>query len=309
MSIAIAITNHNQHKLINNTIKQLLSFRVKHTKIFVLSDGKPFNSNNENVIAINNDSKGRCNNRNSVIPYFLSTNIDYLIFIDGDCSIESNIFLIKYQNLLKKYDLVFGTRIHSDVTGLEKPPSDLLTANMDNLYLNKPLDYRDLRIVSNAFDTWNKSKEFSEKLDLLLTGMISWSCNFGITRKGLIKLLKFEECNFNNNGLFDNSCFKDKWGYEDVAMGIDALYANLNIGVSDDIQVIHKSHNRTDGLFDHIKGRHLIMTRYRNIESNKRFKNSIYLAMILATIFYTAGLITGLITEYVTIFKTLGFVN
>lgn len=309
MSIAIALTNHNQHKLINNTIKQLLSFHVKPTKIFVLSDGKPFNSNNANVIAINNDSKGRCNNRNSVIPYFLSTNIDYLIFIDGDCSIESNTFLIKYQNLLKKYDLVFGTRIHSDVKGLKKPPSDLLTANMDNLYLNNSLDYRDLRIISGAFDTWNNSKDFNEKLDLLLTGMISWSCNFGITRKGLIKLLKFEEYNFNNNRLFDNNCFKDKWGYEDVAMGIDALYAELKIGVSDDVKVIHKSHNRTDGLFDHIKGRHLIMTRYRNIESNKRFKNYVYLAMILATIFYTAGIITGLITEYITIFKSLGFVN
>lgn len=309
MSIAIAITNHNQNSLVYNTIKQLLSFRIKPIKIFVLSDDKPFKYDHESVVAINNSCKGRCNNRNSVIPYFLQFNIDCLIFIDGDCSISSSNFLMKYQRLLKKYDLVFGTRIHSDINGLEKPPSDLLTANMDNLYLNKPLDYRDLRIVSNAFDTWNKSKEFYEKLDLLLTGMISWSCNFGITRKGLIKLLKFEEYNFNNNGLFDNSCFKDKWGYEDVAMGIDALYADLNIGVSDDIQVIHKSHNRSDGLFDHIKGRHLIMTRYRNIESNKRFKNSIYLAMIIATIFYTAGLITGLITEYINIFKTLGFVN
>lgn len=309
MSIAIAITNHNQHNLVYDTIKQLLSFRIKLVKIFILSDDKPFKYEHENIIAINNSCKGRCNNRNSVIPYFLQFNIDCLIFIDGDCSISSSNFLMKYQRLLKKYDLVFGTRVHSDVTGLEKPPSDLLTANMDNLYLNKPLDYRDLRIVSNAFDTWNKSKEFYEKLDLLLTGMISWSCNFGITRKGLIKLLKFEECNFNNNGLFDNSCFKDKWGYEDVAMGIDALYANLNIGVSDDIKVIHKSHNRSDGLFDHIKGRHLIMTRYRNIESNKRFKNSIYLAMIIATIFYTFGLITGLITEYINIFKTLGFVD
>jgi hypothetical protein len=47
--------------------------------------------------------------------------------------------------------------------------------------------------------------------------------------------------------------------------GIDAMFAKLNIYIQDSAKVIHKSHNRSDGLFDHIKGKHLIMNRYRNL--------------------------------------------
>jgi hypothetical protein len=308
MKLGIAITNHNQNEIVKKTIDIISKQTIRPAAIFVCSDDKQFKSKQKNVVCINNKKlKGRCQNRNSVIPYFLNADIDALIFIDGDCTIMNDKFLNKYQQLFKKYDLIFGSRIHSDISGLEKPPSDLLTANMDNLYNKTELDYRDLRVVSGAFDVWEKSKEFSEKLDLLLTGMISWSCNFGITKKGLRKLLKFEEYNFNNSGLFDNYCFKGKWGYEDVAMGIDALYAGLNIGVSDEIHVLHKSHNRSDGLFDHIKGRHLIMERYRNIETNKNIKNLVYWAMILASLFYFAGLITGLFTEYMSLMKIFGF--
>lgn len=39
----------------------------------------------------------------------------------------------------------------------------------------------------------------------------------------------------------------------------------LNIYIQDAAKVIHQSHNRSDGLFDHIKGKHLIMDRYRNL--------------------------------------------
>ena len=39
--------------------------------------------------------------------------------------------------------------------------------------------------------------------------------------------------------------FNAKKGYEDVAMGLDALYANLDIWISDNIKIVHKSHERT----------------------------------------------------------------
>lgn len=312
MKIAVAIPNHNQKESVSESIRRLYSGSTKPSAVYVMSDDKPYVntlSDLGRVITINNKDKfkGRCENRNSVIKEFLDSDFDALVFMDGDCCPYSNNFIGTYTKLLKKYDLIFGSRIHSDITGLSKPPSDLLTANMDNLYTQSDLDYRDLRVVSGAFTAWNKSTSFSEKLDLLLTGMISWSCNFGITRQGLLKLLKFEKKNFNNSGVFDNNCFKDKWGYEDVAMGIDALYAGLNIGVTDNVRVLHKSHDRSDGLFDHVKGRHLIMERYRAIEKNKNIKNSIYWAMIIATLFYTAGLITGLFTEYISLLKILGF--
>jgi hypothetical protein len=49
------------------------------------------------------------------------------------------------------------------------------------------------------------------------------------------------------------------------------------------------------------------MERYRNIETNKNIKNLVYWAMILASLFYSAGLITGLFTEYMSLMKIFGF--
>lgn len=75
-------------------------------------------------------------------------------------------------------------------------------------------------------------------------------------------------------------------GYEDVAMGIDALYAGLDIWIADDIKILHNSHNRTDGLFDHVKGRHLIMDRYRRLDKITKQKDRSYNTLMLTFGFY-----------------------
>ena len=115
---------------------------------------------------------------------------NYRLFMDGDCFPDTDDFLGKYAVLLQKHDLVFGTRRHTDVDGLDMPPSDLLTANMDNMWKGNPIDYTDLRVVAGAVTAWQEAKTFSERLDLMLTGMIGWSCNFGFSKEGLIKLRK-----------------------------------------------------------------------------------------------------------------------
>lgn len=297
MKIGISITNHNQNENIKETLEVLSKQTVKPDLIFICSDAKPFNTEQENVVCINNDVlKGRCQNRNSVISYFYKNELDALIFIDGDTYPKEKDFIEKYIEYFKKYDLIFGTREHTDISKLKVPPSDLLTANMDELWQKKPLNYQDLRVVSKAVESWQTSKTFTEKLDLMLTGMIGWSCNFGFTKKGMTKLLDFMENNYGRREIFDSKAFNGSWGYEDVAMGIDALYAGLDIWITDDIKIMHKVHERTDGLFDHIKGRHLIMERNRKLERLNKQKNTLYSLLMVLFGFYIAGIITGLIT-------------
>lgn len=302
MEISVAIPNHNQHEMVRRTIELLDMQSVRPSAIYVLSDGKPFwkiPGTPDNVVPINNSKKflGRCGNRNSVVAPFLSSNDDAIVFMDGDCFPESPDFLSRYATLLENHDLVFGTRRHTDISGLSLPPSDLLTANMDNLYSGKALDYRDLRVVSGAVRAWNESRTFNERLDLMLTGMVGWSCNFGFTRKGLLRLRKFQRDTYGmDEGIFDSAAFRDGWGYEDVAMGIDALYAGLDIAMTDSVRVVHNSHDRTDGLFDHVRGRHAIMERYRELVTSSRRWEAVKRAMLLASAFFTGGLITGLVT-------------
>jgi hypothetical protein len=302
MKISLCITNHNQNDLVKQTIDILEYQYQKPEYIFVCSDDKPFKSKDPKVICINNEKlKGRCENRNSVIQEFLDTDSDALVFIDGDSYPKEKDFLIKYEDLFEKYDLVFGTREHTSPKGLKKPASDLLTANMDNLWLKKPLDNSDLRVVSNAVESWQNAKSFNEKLDLMITGMIGWSCNFGFTRKGLIKHIKFMEKHYGKKEIFDSTAFNGNWGYEDVAMGIDALYAGLNIWISDDMKIVHQAHERSDGLFDHVKGRHLIMERVRNLAKATTIKDKTYKSMIILFGIYIIGVITGLVTMAITL--------
>ena len=311
MRIAVAIPNHNQHEMVTETIKLLYAQPTKPAAVYVMSDAKPFwNIHNiGNVIPINNKDKflGRCGNRNSVIKEFLWSPYDALVFLDGDCYPDSPDFLGTYERLLDNHDLVFGTRRHDDVSGLTNPPSDLLTANMDNMWAGKPIDYTDLRMVSGAVSAWKESKTFNEKLDLMLTGMIGWSCNFGFSKKGLMMLRSFQEKTYGlGEGIFDSEAFGNGWGYEDVAMGIDALYAGLDIDITDTVRVGHRSHNRSDGLFDHVKGRHAIMERHRMLERYVKSRNGILRLAMAITAFFTAGLITGMVTMGINLQQLVG---
>lgn len=311
MSIAVAIPNHNQHRTVLKTIDMLMSQTVRPAAIFVLSDAKPFYSGNPLVVHIvNREKTGRCDNRNSVVRPFLESGADCLVFMDGDCCPKERDYLERYEALLTKHGLVFGTREHTEVKHgrIALPASDLLTANMDNMWAGKPLDYTDLRVASGAVSAWQTAKTFNERLDLMLTGMIGWSCNFGFSRTGLDSLAKFVGRRYGvADGIFDSGAFTDGWGYEDVAMGIDAMYAGLDIWIDTSVPVMHRSHERSDGLFDHVKGRHVIMERYRDIEKSMRGRNLVLYSAIVASAFFTGGLITGLVTMSINLHAILGF--
>lgn len=301
MSIAVAIPNHNQHETVINAINRLMAQTTPPDIIYVMSDAKPFYTDCPRVRhLVNANRPGRCSNRNSVIKEFLDSGLDYLVFIDGDCSPKGKDFIDRYIDLLGRHDLVFGTRQHTDVKSnrtMKRPASDLLTANMDNMWLDRPLDYTDLRVVSGAVKAWQDSRSLQERADLMLTGMIGWSCNFGFNRKGLVQLCDFMADHYGmRNEIFDSAAFKDGWGYEDVAMGLDAMYAGLDVLIDESVPVMHKSHERSDGLFDHVKGRHIIMERYRSLQAAVERKDMIYIAMMVLFAFYMAGIICGMCT-------------
>lgn len=297
MKLAVCIINHDQQ--IDKVIKSLDRQSKKPDLIIVCSDGKQVpHFDREDIISLDNSKNpGRCTNRNIGAKEFLDSECDSVIFIDGDCVPKSRDFLADMADRLDQFDLVYATRQH-DIKGkkLKFPPSDLLTVNMDNLYHGKKLDLTDLRVASRAVESFNESETFEERLDLMLTGMIGWSCCFGMTRKGLETHLKFMKNIHGKNELFDSSAFDGSWGYEDVAMGIDALYAGLKITVAEDCTVIHDAHERCDGLFDHVRGRHLIMQRARSIEKAVKVKDKAYLTMMILFFSYIAGIITGLVT-------------
>lgn len=297
MKLAVCIINHDQQ--IDKVIKSMDKQSKKPDLIIVCSDGKQVpHFDREDIISLDNSKNpGRCTNRNIGAKEFLDSECDSVIFIDGDCVPKSRDFLADMADQLDQFDLVYATRQH-DIKGkkLKFPPYDLLTVNMDNLYNGKKLDLTDLRVASGAVEAFNSTDSFEEKLDLMLTGMIGWSCCFGMTRQGLDKHIKFMKKIHGCSELFDSDAFDGTCGYEDVAMGIDALYAGLKISICEKCTVVHDPHDRIDHLFDHINRRHIIMQRARAIQKAVKMKDRAYLTMMIMFFAYIAGIITGLVT-------------
>lgn len=302
MKVAVAITNHNQADTVSQAISALRRQTRRPDVIFVCSDAAQYEDASDDVVCIDSRSTpGRCGNRNSVYSEFMDSGCDIIIFMDGDCRPEKRTYIQNFGEHLLENDLVFGTRRHDDIDGsIRLPASDFLTANMDNMWSGDRMDYTDLRVVSGAVDAWHESDDFDERLDLMLTGMIGWSCNFGFTRKGMARLISFMGSEHGvADSIFDSNTFSSGWGYEDVAMGIDAMYAGLKIDIFDDIRVLHRAHERSDGLFDHVRGRHLIMDRYRGLAFSSKLRDRVYTLMIVVTAFFFAGVITGLVTGFI----------
>lgn len=230
---------------------------------------------------------GRSSTRNKGIREALGLGADVVVFMDGDSIAEDDLFfsrLSTYFDDPSKPTLIFGTRVHVErpydfykwlrgdnvfYERYKNKPSDLLTANMDNLRDGLPLDHRDLREVADVVRGFESLSDFNDKVDYMLTGMVSWSCNFAITRSALELVQGFMKKVYCLDGMhFDEVAFREQWGYEDIAFGVDALYAGVDVHIQDQSRVIHFMHGRSDNLFAHVHGKHLIMERYRHILLN-----------------------------------------
>lgn len=303
MLITVAIIN-NQNKQVKNIIAQLMDLDYKPDTIYVLPDSKDIKAIKKYPeVEIIDCENG--NARNLAIQKFMKSGNDILIFMNSDCTPDTKDFLKNYELLLNNYDIVFGTRRYTDVSRLKTPPVDFLVANIDNMYRNKKFNYTDLRIVSGAVTTWKNAKTFEEKLDLILTGMICQCGNFGITHKGLKQLMKFQKNTYGlNDGIFDTRL--DIEGYCDIALGIDAICAGLDIGISDGVRVIQTSRNRMGKNIDDINMHHLAMEHYRMLENTSTLWEKLKNIALVASAFFTAGLITGMVTYAVSMQQILG---
>lgn len=294
MKISICLINHNQNEQITNTLSILKKQVKKADHIFICSDAKVYTSKDTDVTCINNKNKKEL--QSTLIKEFLDSETDAIIFLEGDTYPKTKEFILNYSEILEKHDLVFGTLEHTSPRFLESPPTDLLTANMENMWRKERLDFTDLRVSSGAFLSWNNAKTFNQKLDLLITGLISADNNFAFTRKGLEKHLAFMNKTYNRNEVIDSSVLNIHRG---TTLGIDALYAGLTIGVSEDIIAVHKVHEREEPLFGEIVNKHLILERVRNLDKASKIKDRVYISMMLLFLLYIAGIITGLITGYI----------
>lgn len=313
--IVVVIPHHNQKSTVELCISHLLLGTRVPDLILVIDDhsdpGQELYIADKGLVKVEpaKYGKGRSSTRNQGIRSAMEEQADFIIFLDGDTIPESEDFV--YQHVLALSGgppgrMHFSTRRHIPrptdfrdyLSGTmfypsEKctvPPSDYLTANMDNLYKGKPMVDTDLRVVSRTIEEYGKAQGFDEKCDLILSGMVTWSCNFSLDAEAAVKINKLMKDIYHVDGWFDDTVFNTGWGYEDVALGLDALFAGVDIRISDGPRVLHFMHNRSDDLHSHIQGRHRIMERYRKLMTSK-INNSIGGATKALSLYMSSGLV------------------
>ena len=293
-NIVVVIPCYNQGETVALCADYLLSCGIKPTTILVVDDhsdhGKGARSHHSIHVKIEKASggKGRSSTRNQGIRSALKLGADFIIFMDGDTIPADNDFVGDHVKALMAGPagrIVFGMRRHiprptdfkAFLRGLPMyhsetctlPPSDYLTANMDNMFSKRTLTDQDLRIVSGTVAAYQSAQNFDEKCDLITSGMVTWSCNFSLDKEAAHLLNEKMKSAYGVDGWFDDTVFNSGWGYEDVALGLDAHFAGVDIVMKENPQVLHFVHNRTDHLHSHIQGRHRIMERYRRLTALK----------------------------------------
>jgi len=281
--ITIVLPCHNQHRIVQMCIDLLKKQTIQPDYILVVDDHSiEFNIKEDEVVKVFNLlERGRVYNRNTGIQKALDLNSDIIIFMDGDCIPENNLYIENYLKFtLEKPTMVFGMRKHIprpkkledfnfnfkyESIEIVKYPSDLLTANLDK---DKNFDCTDLRTVAGVTRRFNNIKEFDEKAFMITTGMATWSCNFLMNKSAALLLKSFMNDIYKVNGWFDYTRFGDSWGGEDNAFGLDALFAGVNILMTENAKILHFMHERSDQLNTHVKLNHTMMTRYKNLLLN-----------------------------------------
>lgn len=286
MNTAVIILCHNQQEFVDLAVKMLLDQTIRPTNIIVFDDcsAVPYQTVHPEYVTIIRSEKtvGRARGRNLGINKALEFGAQILIFFDGDSYPADNNFIENYQRAFAEYPAksisFYGMREH-----IQRPinlkeyirdeecytyepiinlPSSLLNTNNDNLYLGYDLNYKDYREISGIVDLYNKMTSFNEKMDLILTGRITWSCNFAIDADGLESIKNLNDYLF----FFDDHEFKS-WGHEDVAFGIDSMFAGVECKLITNTYVKHFLHERApeDTVVGRTEGRHKIMNRYRRL--------------------------------------------
>lgn len=283
----VVLPCHNQEDIITTNLEILSRQDTKPDMVIVVEDhSDSFNLKSSTdgwLKVVHAQDQGRSSTRNLGIREALKEGAEIVVFMDGDSVPEDDLYLSRIVTHFVRNDkvLLFGTRVHQErpfnlrkwfegsetfYHKFDNRPSDLLTANMDNLDKGLPLDHRDLRESSGIVEAYNNCETFNERVDFMISGMISWSCNFAVSAEALKSISEFMETSYGLEGMyFDEDYFKSQWGYEDVAFGLDALFAGVDVRLQSDSRVLHFMHGRSDALITHVQGKHLIMDRYRHL--------------------------------------------
>jgi len=294
MKTVVIIPCHNQADSVNVAQRFLDRQSVRPDRVLIVddhSDNNPCDFDAYDFTLVQNSTeRGRCNTRNHAITWARENAYDLLIFMDGDTVPQHLDYIKAYKDAILKSpygvplphrrQAIFGTRQHIfrpvnmkdfsydftyECIPITNLPSDLLTVNMGNCGEIK--DPTDLRIVSGAISKFNdKNTDTITKLAILTTGLVTWSCNFAITREALDSLVNFRLLHFGNADYFDSKTFKDMWGGEDNIFGMDLIGADVDIKTSDIASVYHFMHERAENnLFDYMREIPIRQERYYKI--------------------------------------------
>ncbi len=284
MNAIVILPCHNQEEIVKINIARM-KIQSWVPQILVLNDhSDTFNIPNDEVVTTFDTAKfnvsGRSATRNLGIDLALDKGADVLIFMDGDTIPRMDDYIENYMNLFARLGprVIFGMRSHIPrpinfrnfndgldykAEPLTLPPSDMLTANMDNLYNNKPMSNIDLRITGNMVNYFKDAETLEQKLSYVLSGWVTWSCNFAINRCGIEKIGR------KNKGMYFDADEYKEWGYEDIAFGIDALFYGVEMEMTTTCNTYHFLHDRSDGLYTHVLGKSKIFQRYIKLTEMK----------------------------------------
>lgn len=290
MSTSVIILCRDQQDFVNYAITRLCEQTTLPRNIIVVDDGsnEPFYPIIDTLVTVVRNEKpvGRSRARNIGINKALTIGNDILVFFDGDSFPADELFIENYERAFQEYPgqcvSFYGMREHiqrpidfeeflKDDEGytykpIIKLPSSLLNTNSDNLYLNQDLNFKDYRDISGIVDLYSKMTSFNEKMDLILTGRITWSCNFAIDIAGIEAVR-----DINDNMFYFDDCEFTTWGHEDVAFGVDSMFAGVECKLIKSTYIKHFLHERApeDTVVGRTAGRHKIMNRYRKHLRNR----------------------------------------
>lgn len=283
--ITVVIPCHNQDDIVRLNIELLNKQVIKPDFILVVDDhSKKFDIQETSQVKVHKlEERGRVCNRNAGILEALKLGSDIIIFMDGDSIPCGKDFIFNYLRYnLTKPTILFGMRTHInrpvrlkefnfefdyEYERIKKFPSDMLTANLDKKW---NFDNTDLRIVSGVTEVYNDIKDFDEKANMICSGLVTWSCNFLITKDAAIILGEFMKRTHGVNGWFDYKTFGTDWGGEDNAFGLDSHFAGIQTYLTTKSKIYHFMHERTDQLFTHVKLNNILLNRLINLHNLKK---------------------------------------
>lgn len=155
----------------------------------------------------------------------LSSGIDNIIFIDGDC--------IPQKTLVDS---------HLKVLSKDIP---VLTVGRRRELAHKWMDRREVDAHLSSLNLFRKGGVVINNPSLLEQCLIVWSCNIGLNKRAIELLQKFNLRYYRREELFSSE-FNGRWGGEDSFLGIQAIYCKVFITTLGDIAsgVEHIDHPR-----------------------------------------------------------------